>query len=193
MDEGSVTRLIADLKGGNKDAVGALWQRFYPALVRIAEARLHAALRRAIDGEDIVTQAVLELCDCLAREDAAERFPRLHNREQLWRLLVCFTARAAFDHNQKAARRAAVVAGESALGEEGFAALAGREPPPEFAAAVGDLLEKLPDDGLRQVALWKLEGCTNEEIARRLGRAVTTVEVKLKAIRALWKAAAQPE
>jgi hypothetical protein len=48
------------------------------------------------------------------------------------------------------------------------------------------LLHRLGDATLRSVALWKMEGFTNEEIATKLGCAGRTVERKLKVIRDLW-------
>ena len=53
--------------------------------------------------------------------------------------------------------------------------------------AVEGLLGQL-DDELRSIALWKLEGYTNEEIATRIGRVVPTVERRLRMIRSLWSA-----
>jgi hypothetical protein len=52
-------------------------------------------------------------------------------------------------------------------------------PPPRTAPGRGD-------DKLRSVAVWKLEGYTNAEIAARLGRAPATVERKLRLIRDAW-------
>ena len=49
------------------------------------------------------------------------------------------------------------------------------------------LLEMLGDDQLRSVALWKMEGYTNEEIAGKLGCAVATVERRLRLIRRIWQ------
>jgi DNA-directed RNA polymerase specialized sigma24 family protein len=43
------------------------------------------------------------------------------------------------------------------------------------------------DDGLRQIAVLKLEGRTNEEIASRIDRSPTTVERRLRLIRDMWK------
>jgi DNA-directed RNA polymerase specialized sigma24 family protein len=67
----------------------------------------------------------------------------------------------------------------------------GGEPTPEFAAQVAEeyrsRLAALPDDTLRCVANWKLEGYTNEEIAARLGCALRTVANKLKLIRMRWE------
>lgn len=75
--------------------------------------------------------------------------------------------REAFDLSKKKMRRRAVVPEEAALGAKGFNSFAGREPPPEFVVAVADLLEYLPDDALRAIAVGRMEGRTNPEIARR--------------------------
>jgi DNA-directed RNA polymerase specialized sigma24 family protein len=185
--QGSVSRLLGGLRGGDEDAVRQLWQRYFQPLVRLARARLAAAGGGASDAEDVALDAFFGLCVRLADPASARRFPVLSNRTHLWKLLACFTVREAFDLATKEARRRAVVAGEAALGDAGFEPFAGREPPPEFAAAVTDLLEYLPSDQLRAVAVAKMEGHTNPEIARRLGCAVSTVERKLQVIRLLWK------
>jgi DNA-directed RNA polymerase specialized sigma24 family protein len=49
------------------------------------------------------------------------------------------------------------------------------------------LLELLETDELRQVALWKLIGHTNEAIAAKLGRSTATVERSLSHIRQTWR------
>ena len=67
----------------------------------------------------------------------------------------------------------------------------GKEPSPEFAAMMGDecrrLLEKLGDPQLRELAVAKMEGCSNREIAQRLDCALRTVERRLKLIRDEWR------
>ena len=45
----------------------------------------------------------------------------------------------------------------------------------------------LPSEELVQLAVAKMEGETNEEIAARWGKAVRTVERKLKLIRQVWE------
>ena len=50
------------------------------------------------------------------------------------------------------------------------------------------LLEALGDESLRQVALWRMEGYTTDEIAERLGCARRTVARRLELIRTLWLA-----
>jgi DNA-directed RNA polymerase specialized sigma24 family protein len=44
----------------------------------------------------------------------------------------------------------------------------------------------LDNDTLRQIALWKMEGYTNEEIADRLKVTCRSVERKLRRIREAW-------
>ena len=72
----------------------------------------------------------------------------------------------------------------------------GAAPTPELAAAVGEqcarLLDLLDDASLRTVALLKLEGHTNEEIAAKLDRVTTTVERKLARIRKKWQQEIDP-
>ncbi len=49
------------------------------------------------------------------------------------------------------------------------------------------LLDLLGDEQLRRIAVWKMEGHTNQEIADRLGCVVETVERRLRLIRSLWQ------
>nr|MCU0979177.1 ECF-type sigma factor [Pirellulaceae bacterium] len=50
------------------------------------------------------------------------------------------------------------------------------------------LLERLPDADLRTLAVAKLEGYANAEVAERLGCSMRTVERRLRLIRDLWRA-----
>ncbi len=49
------------------------------------------------------------------------------------------------------------------------------------------LLDVLGDEQLRRIAVWKMEGYTNREIADRLGCVIETVERRLRLIRSLWQ------
>jgi len=49
------------------------------------------------------------------------------------------------------------------------------------------LLAALGDETLRSVAVWRLQGYTNVEISAKLGCVDSTVERKLRAIRAIWQ------
>lgn len=184
---GSVSRLLGGLRQGDEEAVRQLWCRYFQPLVFLARGRLSAQGCGGRDAEDVALEAFWSLCTQVARPTANERFPNLHNRNQLWKVLACFTARRACDLARKEGRRRRLVGDEETLGAEGFEPFTSREPPPEFGAAVADLLECLPTEELRRVALARLEGWTNDEIALRLGRSLSTIERKLQVIRALWQ------
>jgi DNA-directed RNA polymerase specialized sigma24 family protein len=67
----------------------------------------------------------------------------------------------------------------------------GSAPTPDDEAAVSEecrrLLRLLPDDECRAIAVWKMEGHTNEQVAERVGCAVATVERRLRVIRKRWQ------
>ena len=175
-----------------------LWQRYYRRLLALARKKLGDSPRRVADEEDVVLSAFQSFC----RRAQEDRFPDLRDRDDLWRLIVHITERKAYDqltHQTRKKRGSGLVAGESAFvdlqastGAAGIDEVAGPEPTPEFAAemveAVDRLLDKLADDQLRQIALYKLEGYTNEEIAEKIGRSLPTVERRLRLIRETWQA-----
>jgi DNA-directed RNA polymerase specialized sigma24 family protein len=53
---------------------------------------------------------------------------------------------------------------------------------------VANLLDKLPDDDLREIALLRMEGLSRREVAARCGCSVATVDRRLALIRGRWKA-----
>lgn len=192
--ESSVTYWIRRLQSGDRAAVQELWDRYFDRLVRLARQRLGSVPRRAADEEDVALSAFR--CFCAQVEQGS--FPQLDDRTDLWRLLVVITSRKAIKQAQgerRQKRGGGRVRGESGFvtpdGEEaGIEAIADREPTPEFAAQVDEqfqhLLDQLDDDTLRKVALLKVQGCSNDEIAKGLGCAVRTVERRLAGIRAIW-------
>jgi DNA-directed RNA polymerase specialized sigma24 family protein len=194
---GSVTQWIHQLKAGDQAAFQKLWESYFRRLVGLARKRLQGAPRAAADEEDVALSAF----DSFFRRAQEGHFPRLLDRHDLWQLLVLIAGRKASDlvrHERRGKRGGGKVHHASALpGGEGsergalFADLIGREPEPALAAQVVEeyarLLDRLSDDMLRSVAVWKLEGYTNEEIAAKLGRVPATVERKLRVIRDAWE------
>jgi DNA-directed RNA polymerase specialized sigma24 family protein len=193
----SVTQWIDRLKAGDPDAAQKLWERYFRRLVGLARKKLRAAPRRAADEEDVALSAFDSFC----RGAGQDRFPRLQDRLDLWQLLVLLTARKALDlaqHERRLKRGGGAVLDEAALPRPADssaqeAALEGIEslaPTPAFAAQVAEecrrLLERL-DSELRNVALRKVEGYSNEEIAAQLGCGLRTVERRLRLIRGIWE------
>jgi DNA-directed RNA polymerase specialized sigma24 family protein len=194
-DEGSISRWIRQLKDGDEVAAAKLWQGYFRRLVALARAKLQGVPRRAEDEEDVALSAFASFC----RNAEDGRFPDLQDRDGLWRLLVLITARKAYDLAEREGRLkrgGGLVRGDSALrgptSGAGWEEIAGPEPTPEFAAQAIEeyrrLLARLGDDELRAIAVWKMEGLTNQEIAARLGRALPTVERRLRLIRRTWEA-----
>jgi hypothetical protein len=81
---------------------------------------------------------------------------------------------------------------ELANGDEGgLEQVVGDDPMPDFLFQVAQecrrLLDKLGDDELRQIAVWKLESYTNLAVAKKLGYSLAKVERPLRLIRKLWE------
>jgi DNA-directed RNA polymerase specialized sigma24 family protein len=193
---GSVTHWIAQLKAGDPAAAQALWQGYFRPLVARARRRLAGAPRRAADEEDVAQSAFASFC----RAAGQGRFPRLHDRHDLWQVLVLLTDRKA-SHLVRDERRhrrgGGRVLDEAALGEgtgcgqaPPLAEVGGREPSPAFAALLAEecrrLLGLLGTAELRRVALLKMEGYTVEEIAGQMGRVPRTVQRWLHPVRQVW-------
>lgn len=192
----SVTQWIGTLKAGDSAAAQPLWERYYARLQGLAKSRLRGRAGGMSDEEDVALSAFRALCEGAL----VGRFPMLRDRDDLWRLLVVLTARKASNqvrHERRRKRGAGQVVRETdLLAADGEAAqggiddVIGDEPTPEFALQAAEqyhrLLDILPDATLRQIARWKLEGYTNEEIRERLGCSLRTVNNKLELIRKTW-------
>jgi DNA-directed RNA polymerase specialized sigma24 family protein len=203
-EPGSVSRWLTDLKGGDAAAAQPLWERYFVRLVHLARKRLSTSRRRGADEdeEDAALSAFVSFCDGAARG----RFPILNDREELWRLLVVITARkASAQVDRRRARKRGggrmpvdlgLRAGDGADQLDGLERIVGDEPTPEFAAMVAEeyvrLLSALGEESLRHVAVWRMEGYTNDEIADRLGCARRTVARRVDLIRKIWLSEAQP-
>lgn len=183
--ERSVSHWIHLVKEGDQDAVRQLWQRYYLQMVALARSRLHPKARGLADEEDVALSAFASFCR--SAEDG--RFPDLADRDQLWRLLVVITARKSLRLQRDSGREKR--GGQATREEVELEALVGEAPTPEFAAQCGEqcrlLLALLRDPELVQLAVWKMEGYRNDEIAQRLDCAPRTVERKLQLIRTIWE------
>jgi DNA-directed RNA polymerase specialized sigma24 family protein len=188
-DEGSITSCLRSLERGDSQAAQAIWDRYFQRLVGLVRARLRSAHLRAADEEDVVLSAL----DSFFRRARGGQYPQLEDRDDLWQLLFVLTVRKAINlvrHEQRQSRgggRLRVLSDLDGLEVEG---VVGDVPTPELAAQVADechrLLDRLGNATLRQVALWKMEGYTNAEIADKLGCVTHTVERKLRSIREIW-------
>jgi DNA-directed RNA polymerase specialized sigma24 family protein len=194
---GSVTQWIRQLQAGEREAVGQLWEAYSRRLVGLARKKLGGSPRAAADEEDVALSAFKSFC--FRAEEG--RFRQLVDRNDLWQILFLITARKAYKrlaHELNPKHGGGKVVHVSALPRFEredepcvFAEIIGREPDAQVAAEVTEecrrLLEMLGDAELRAVAVAKMEGYSNAEIAEKIGRAEVTVERKLRTIRRIWR------
>ena len=154
------------------------------------------------DEEDVALSAI----PLTMRGSRQGRFPRLDDRDDLWRILVHLTACKAFDRRRhelpaEAGRRGVVresdlIAHGDVNARRPLDQLIGAEPTPEFAAMMAEeyrrRLETLEDPNSRLIAERKLACYTNQEIAQGLHVSLRTVTLKLELIRKRWKGEGEP-
>jgi DNA-directed RNA polymerase specialized sigma24 family protein len=196
----SVTRWIAELELGRTDeaaekAQEELWRRYFKRLMGLANLKLGQTTRSVADEEDVATAAL----NSFFTGAADGRFPRLHDRHDLWPLLAKITARKALDQQRwllAEKRGGGRVQDAMWLAEVSNslancpAALIDEELGPEVLVTMSEqcdrLMAMLPDDELRQIARRRLEGYTNAEIATEIDTIERTVERRLQLIRSIW-------
>jgi DNA-directed RNA polymerase specialized sigma24 family protein len=192
----SVTQWIAELELGRADeAQEELWRRYFRRLVSLAKLKLGETPRAAADEEDVAIAALNSFFGGMAER----RFPRLHDRNDLWPLLAKITAHKALDQRRYllvGKRGAGQVHGDSAIAGSSDspavwpANLIEAELQPAFLALMNEqcdrLMAALNDDQLRHIVRLRLEGFKNSEIAKELKVVERTVERRLQLIRSLW-------
>lgn len=190
-----ISRMLPRIKAGDDQAVAVVWRKYFEQLVRYSRRKLGELPRRAVDEEDVALSAMYSFC----RGMEAGKFENVDDRHDLWKLLVTITARkvcAKRRHEYAAKRdvRRVVDPGVLNPNSSGDGCMfsvdqLGGPPTQEMADSVvancHQLLDCL-DEKCRQVALWTLEGYSNNEIADKLGCVRRTVERKLERIRSVW-------
>ncbi len=184
----AVTECIAKLKLGDEASAQKLWDHYFRRLVALARAKLSMARSPVADEEDVALSAFKSLCWGAAND----RFPQLHDRDNLWPLLVVLTVRKSHDlmKHQRRLKRGGRASPDGDVRQRiDVDQLLDREPTPEFAAMIAEnyqrLLDQL-DEQQRQIAELKLAGDTNREVAEKLGCGLRTVDRRLQLIRRIW-------
>ncbi len=211
MSSGSVTTWIELLKSGDQKAAGQLWDRYFQRLLELARRKIRDLPRRATDEEDVA----LSVFHAVYQAASKNRLPNLVNRDDLWMTLVVITAGKAVDARRREYRlkrggRPLSASSEVASGHgpneperaemtpaDVLDDLLGHEPDPAFATMVEEefqlLLRRLGDPALEQIAVCKLHGYTNLEIAEQLNCNERTVKRRLALIRKIWEADAESD
>ncbi|QEH37404.1 ECF sigma factor [Aquisphaera giovannonii] len=192
-DDHSVTLWLSDLKGGKtQDAVSRLWNRYFHRLARVAESRLRStSAGNLVDGEDIAASALEAFC----RGASEGRYAGVAGRDDLERLLYTITVRKALKQRRREHQLkrggGRILASGGADSDGPLDELADQDPGPALTAAVEDeirhLFASLADESLRIVALLRMEGFSNNQIARALDCSLRSVERKVETIRQAWE------
>lgn len=192
--DGSVSFWIAGVKAGCETAATQLWGRYRKRLLWLARLKLNGETKTVADEEDVAVTAF----HSFLRRCRNGSYPDVRGRDDLWRLLMIITIRKA--NNQirtrlRLKRRQSLPEGVKQTADDsllnGWDELVTVQSRPDADGLVAESLEHLlailGDDELRSIVLYKLEGCSNEEIASRIDRSLPTIERRLRLIREKWR------
>jgi DNA-directed RNA polymerase specialized sigma24 family protein len=154
---------------------------------------MHGAGSIGIADEDDIAQSAFA---SFYRAAEQGRFPQLSDRHDLWRLLIVITQRKIahrLRHQKRKRRTSNICPRTGSVEPVDLDDIAGSDPTPEFCMltmeSFRELLNRLDDSTLQSLALKKMEGYTNEEIARERDCSLSTIERKLRRIRHVWATA----
>ncbi len=156
----------------------ALFNRYAGRLMVVARDRLGARLRAKVSPEDVVQSAFKSF---FRRQD---EFQFDHDgSDGLWGLLVVITVRKCtkwadlFGAGKRSAEREVSLNADGPAGDP-WREVAGREPGPDEAAVLSDLIERLMERlGPREqeIIALRMQGCELEEIAGQVRSSRRTV------------------
>ncbi len=180
-DENSVTQWIHAVRRGDQAYAEKLFLLYFSRLTSFTQSRMRSFSQATYDAED----AAISTFRVLFQNLEEGRYTELDDREEFWHLILKIASR-------KINRR---VEYETAAKRTLDFAIASRIEPenvidpsaPQIGLESERLLRMLGDVNLEQVAVWKLEGFTNEEIALKLNRTRRTVQRMLNLVRELWQ------
>jgi len=185
----SVTRLIGRLRDQDPHAAELIWQRYFERLLSLARSKIGRLPHRVLDEEGIL----VSVFDRFFRAAKEERFTRLRDRDDLWQILLVLTERKVADQFRAAiAQKRGGSSPQHKLRQDDaeIREMATDEPGPEFVTSFNEnlarALGRLSEPTTREVALLRMEGFENSEIASRLEISVRSVERKLRVIREVW-------
>lgn len=180
-DATTLEQVVEQLRRGEEAGANAVYHRFAQRLYGLAQGRLNRALRDKVCPDDVV-QSAFRSFFALARRGAEEERFDVRNWDGLWAVLVVIAVRKCRRQWRLFTAAGRDVGREQALGGgEGSASgweAVDREPLPEEAASLEDLVEQLlarlvPRD--RAVLERRLQGQSIEEIVAETGRSERAV------------------
>ncbi len=177
-DAGSITNVYRQMTAGDPQAVEVLWSRFFPRLSGLARKTLGTSTRQVAEVDDVLQSAFFGFWRQAQQGDYAANV----NRKDLWNLLATITVRKVHDaHRREHAQKRGGGEEHRSLEPSDLAQL----PTVEFDLYCSELLTAL-DEEPRAIALLRLMGYKNREIADLLDCTERKIERKLALIREAW-------
>jgi DNA-directed RNA polymerase specialized sigma24 family protein len=182
----SVMRWLTELAQGDHSAARHLWEFLRQRLLNLAKREVAHSSPRSYDEEDVALSAFDALCRVI--QDGHHVFA---NRHALWRYVAAITVNKArnWRRHENCARRGGGVERvcEDAIFLE---AIVSPEPPADVAMLMQEechrLIARLGRRDVQAVALLKVDGYTNDEVADHLGCTRRSVQRRLAVIREIW-------
>ncbi len=185
---GTVSRLVFRTRQGDDSAVAHLHSRHVGQMLACAARKLSPADRRFVGVEDVVQEAFASFVRILRAGKYGWTLESQGLKACLLRL-VGFKASMYRRARRAAKRGGGRVRGDSVWSSEACPVVVeapAAQTQPDHNQRVQEWLEVLPEEVLREVAQWRLEGYSVVEIADRLGVCTRNVERKLARIRQIW-------
>lgn len=195
LDDTPFDQVIEQLRRGEEGGANHVYHRFARRLYALARARLHNAIRDKVDPEDVVQSAFRSFFGLARQADADDRRFDVRSWDGLWAVLVVIAVRKCrrqwrlFHGAGRDVQREQALAARSDDSHGGWEAV-DREPLPEEAAALGDLVEQLLTRLVacdRPILEQRLQGHSIEEIVTATGRSERAVYRVLAEARAHLK------
>jgi RNA polymerase sigma factor (sigma-70 family) len=196
-EPGSITRHLGALgsqeNSQREEAARQIWHRYRAILSSLVKKHLDQRVHRREDEDDVLQ----ETYQSFFRRQREGEF-ELENRDDFWRLLVTMALRKAKNTAKKHQRerrdyrrevRSSPADDDPARVDLSLAELSASMPTPQEVASWAEELERhviALSPELRQLALWKLDGLTHEEIAEKLDCSKRTVIRKIEQLRTEW-------
>ncbi len=184
MSMDSVSHWIEQIAEGDETAARELFDRYYARLIGLARRRLCSIPPEVADAEGAAASAFRSFFGGVKKQ----KFSKLDDRDDLWKLLATITARKAVAQVRKHWKKRGERANVNRTAE--IAVCLDKQPTPEQVVSLLDecesLVYKLEDETLQRVALLRLEGYGTDEIAQQLQVHRGTAQRKLTLIESQW-------
>jgi hypothetical protein len=192
---GTLTRFADDLRSPNDqvrdEAARYIWEEYSERLAAIARKRLSGWIATRENEEDVLQNMFKSFCRL--QQEASQG---LRDRDELWGQLVLITVRkvanvanrhtAACRDVRREVRSPAESQQDGRWPTWTLDDVRDSTPSPDVVIALEEELKSLLSalsSEQKKVAILRMDGYTNEEIAKKVGRSVSAVELKFKIIR----------